>query len=259
MRGRGCVAAALVLLALAAPAGAAPSPPGSNDPSCRPSAAHPYPVVLVHGTFLNQTSWLTLAPQIQAAGYCVFSLDYGSNATGEIRASAAELGRFVDQVLMQTHAKKVAIVGHSQGGMMPRYWMKFLGGAAKVDELIGLAPSNHGTTNPLAGPLAPVCIACLEQAADSPFIAQLNAGGDTLPGVSYTVISTRYDEVVTPYTSQALSGPSRRVTNVVLQDRCPLDLVEHVTIQDDPVAARWVLNALGRSGPADAAFRPRCL
>ena len=38
--------------------------------------------------------------------------------------------------------------GHSQGGMMPRYYLKFLGGASKVDDLVGLAPSNHGTDNP---------------------------------------------------------------------------------------------------------------
>jgi triacylglycerol esterase/lipase EstA (alpha/beta hydrolase family) len=258
MRLRGTVVALLLLL-LPAVARAAPSPPGANDPGCKPTAAHPYPVVLVHGTFLNQTSWLTLSPQLKAAGYCVFALDYGNNGTGEIRQSAAELGAFVDQVLSETHAKKVAIVGHSQGGMMPRYWMRFLGGAAKTSELIGLAPSNHGTTNPLAVPIGVVCEACLEQAAGSSFLTQLNSGGDTLPGISYTVISTRYDEVVTPYTSQALSGRPDQATNVVVQNRCPLDLAEHVTLQDDPVAAQWVLNALGRAGPADPSFRPRCL
>ena len=45
-----------------------------------------------------------------------------------------------------TGASQVDIVGHSQGGMMPRYYIKFLGGAAKVHTLVGLAPSNHGTT-----------------------------------------------------------------------------------------------------------------
>jgi len=30
--------------------------------------------------------------------------------------------------------------------MMPRYYLKNLGGAGKVGALIGLAPSNHGTT-----------------------------------------------------------------------------------------------------------------
>ena len=248
-----------VVFALPAAAAAAPSPPGSNDSSCKPTAAHPYPVVLVPGTFESQSMWETVAPQIKAAGYCVFSLDYGNNATGDIPTSAGQLGSFVDQVLAETGASKVELVGHSQGGMMPRYWMKFDGGVSKVDDLVGIAPSNHGTTNPLAPPAGSFCPACSQQAAGSPFITNLNAGGDTQSGPSYTVISTRYDEVVTPFTSQALNGPSSQVTNVVLQSTCPLDVSEHLTIPDDPVALRWVLNALGRSGPADPAFTPRCV
>lgn len=202
--------------------------------------------------------WETVAPQIKAAGYCVFSLDYGNNATGDIPTSASQLGSFLDQVLAETGASKVDLVGHSQGGMMPRYWMKFDGGAAKVDDLVGIAPSNHGTTNPLAAPAGSFCPACAEQAAGSAFITSLNAGGDTQSGPDYTVISTRYDEVVTPFTSQALTGPSSQVTNVVLQSQCPLDASEHLTIPDDPVTLRWVLDALGRSGPADPAFKPSC-
>ena len=58
----------------------------------------------------------------------------------------AALRRFVNQVLAATGAHKVDIVGHSQGGMMPRYYIKNLGGASKVNTLVGLAPSNHGTT-----------------------------------------------------------------------------------------------------------------
>jgi triacylglycerol lipase len=245
-------------LSLPASAAAAPSPPGSNDASCKPTATHPYPVVLVHGTFENQAMWALVSPQIKAKGYCVFSLDYGNNATGDIPTSAGVLGNFVDQVLAETGASKVDIVGHSQGGMMPRYWMKFDGGASKVDDLIGIAPSNHGTTNPLAAPAGVFCPACAQQAAGSAFITHLNAGGDIQSGPSYTVISTRYDEVVTPFTSQALSGPSSQVTNVVLQNKCPFDISEHLTIPDDPATIQWVLNALGRSGPANPSFRPVC-
>src|SRR5438874_7558508 len=103
------------LLALPAAASAAPSPPGSNDPNCEPTADHPYPVVLVHGTFENQAMWAFVSLQIKAAGYCVFSLDYGNNGTGDIPISALQLGKFVDQALAETGASKVDLVGHSQG------------------------------------------------------------------------------------------------------------------------------------------------
>src|SRR3954452_17588301 len=140
------------LLTRPAAATAAPSPPGSNDPNCKPTAAHPYPVVLVHGTFENQSMWTFVSPQIKAAGYCVFALDYGNDATGDIPTSAGQLGSFVDRVLAETGSSKVDLVGHSQGGMMPRYWMRFDGGAGEVEDLVGIAPSNHGTSNPLAAP-----------------------------------------------------------------------------------------------------------
>lgn len=47
--------------------------------------------------------------------------------------SSQELGAFVDQVLAATGKSKVDLVGHSEGTVMPRYWMEFDGGAAKVD------------------------------------------------------------------------------------------------------------------------------
>jgi triacylglycerol esterase/lipase EstA (alpha/beta hydrolase family) len=236
------------------------SPPGANDFSCRPSSAHPRPVVLVHGTFGDMTvSWNLISPALVRQGYCVFALDYGDRATGRIEDSAVQLRDFVNKVLKATGASKVSIVGHSQGGMMPRYYVKFLGGATKVDDLVGLAPSNHGTTNPLAPPAGQYgsCPACTEQVAGSAFLRHLNAGDETPGLVSYTQVETSHDEVVTPYSS-AFLAPGPRTTNVLLQNRCPLDLTEHLGIIYDPVALQWVENALGRPGPADPRFKPSC-
>ena len=263
MRVRGAIAALALSLLCASPVAAqAPGidPPGANDWGCHPTAAHPYPVVLVHGTFGDKTvSWNLISPKLAQDGYCVFALDYGDRATGPIEQSAAELRDFVDEVLAHTGAKRVSLVGHSQGGMMPRYYIKFLGGAGKVDDLIGLAPSNHGTSNPGALFLdgIGVCYSCGQQATGSAFLTNLNAGDETPGNVSYTVVETRYDEVVIPYTSAFLSGSN--TTNVRLQDRCPLDAAEHLSIIYDPVAVRWVENALGGDGPADPGFRPSCL
>jgi triacylglycerol esterase/lipase EstA (alpha/beta hydrolase family) len=235
---------------------------GWNDYSCKPSAAHPRPVVLVHGTFANSVdNWLALAPYLVDRGYCVYSLDYGQmpgvtgiNGIGPVSKSAEQLAAFVDKVLASTGAAKADVVGHSQGGMMPRYYLRFLGGAAKVNALVGIAPSNHGTTTEgLSGLLTSFPGAkdwlnaqtpgVADQLVGSAFLAKLNAGGDTVPGVHYTVLATRYDEVVTPYQSQFLNGPD--VHNIVLQDLCAADLSGHVTVGTvDFVGFHEVANAL---------------
>ncbi|WP_432138529.1 MULTISPECIES: alpha/beta fold hydrolase [unclassified Streptomyces] len=251
-----------VLTVPAASAHASTTSSGWNDYSCKPSAAHPRPVVLVHGTFANSVdNWLALAPYLKHRGYCVFSLDYGQldgvplfHALGPIDESAAQLSAYVDRVLAATGAAEVDVVGHSQGGMMPRYYLKFLGGAAKVNALVGIAPSNHGTTLSGLTKLLPyfpgaedllsaATPALAQQITGSDFLTRLNAGGDTVPGVRYTVIASRYDEVVTPYRSQFLTGPG--VRNVLVQDLCPLDLSEHVLIGlTDRIAFHEVTNAL---------------
>jgi triacylglycerol esterase/lipase EstA (alpha/beta hydrolase family) len=250
------------------------SPPGANNWSCKPSAAHPYPVILVHGTFEDMAdNWNALSPLLYDSGYCVFAFNYGSYdgsgavgvyATGDIAASAQQLSSFVNEVLAKTGATKVDLVGHSQGGMMPRYYLKFLGGASYVNTLVGLAPSNHGTTldgiftlsSYLPGSNAFVadCPACQEQDAGSSFLTKLNAGGDTVPGVNYTVIESKNDEVVTPYTSAFLSGPN--VTNITLQDQCPLDQGEHLSMAYDHIADADVLTALDPADPQHPTCTP---
>jgi triacylglycerol esterase/lipase EstA (alpha/beta hydrolase family) len=243
------------------------NPPGANDFSCRPSAAHPRPVVLVHGTVENKRiNWNALSPLLKNNGYCVFALNYGAYLPGpylglaHVPNSARELSAYVDSVLSATGASEVDIVGHSQGGMMPRWYIKYLGGAAKVNKLVGLTPSNHGTTLlgistlgrfiPGASALLRAGAPALEdQRLGSDFNRTLDAGGDTIPGVTYTVIASRYDEVVTPYTQSFLSG----ATNITLQSGCILNLTEHLGVSYDRRALRMTLNALD---PATARTPP---
>ncbi|MGW6911558.1 esterase/lipase family protein [Streptomyces sp. NPDC054940] len=245
-------------------------PTGANDFTCRPGAAHPRPVVLVHGTMENRyDNWAGLAPKLKEAGYCVFALNYGGGSgavlgTGDMKDSAGQLADFVHRVRAATGAAKVDLVGHSQGGVVSRYYIERLGGAAEVDKLASLSPPNHGTTFSGLGLLAATipggtallgtaCKACSQQLIGSKFLADLNAGGETDPDITYTVIATRYDEVVTPYTSAYLDA-APNVTNVKLQDICPAEVTEHAGISYNDVATRLVLNALD---PAHAQ-RPTC-
>jgi triacylglycerol lipase len=242
--------------------------PGTNDWTCRASASHPRPVVLVHGTLGNRsTNWQTYGPLLKNNGYCVFALTYGATlpvpfpgafgGLGDIAASAQQLADFVTRVLDATGADKVDIVGHSQGTLMPDYYAKFLGGASKIGSYVSLAPLWHGTSStgpspasgaafaPGVNPLDLVGPSLGQMGSDSAFIATMRAGGVAVPGIHYVNIMTRYDELVRPYTSGSEPG----MTNIVLQDHCPQDYTEHFEIAADRNASIFVLNALDPAHP----------
>jgi hypothetical protein len=260
---------------------------GANN-NCKPTTAHPYPVVLVHATLADEGSnWVTLAPLLANEGYCVYAFNYGETAAslplipfitpgridglGHIEKSAEELKAFVGKVLSKSGASKVDLVGHSQGGMMPNYYIKLLGGASKVNELIGLAPSNHGTTLdglttlledfPFASEFTTGLLELLgapslpEQEENSAFIKKLFGGSDpVVAGVRYAVIETNHDEVVTPYTHAFLSGSE--VTNITIQEQCPSDPVAHIGMFDDSPSLQNVLNQL--SSTPNPSFKATC-
>lgn len=246
--------------------------PGSNDFGCRPSARHPRPVVLVHGTGgSQQTNWGAYVPMLANRGYCVFALTYGAipgapwpvsaiGGMGPIEQSAAQLEVFVDRVLAATGARQVDIVGHSQGTYMPTYYLKYLGGAGKVGHYISLAPLWRGTYDETAGVLAqrllggrplPLCAACTEMLGTSRFNQEIWRGGSPyVPGVDYTNISTRYDEAVSPYTSGQVPGRrGESVRNIVVQQGCAEDYSDHAAIAGSRRAAYMVLDALDPSHP----------
>jgi triacylglycerol lipase len=248
----------------AAQQGLDPSPnaPGTNIWTCKPSAAHPRPVILVHGTAGTQdTNWATYGPLLRNNGYCVFALTYGALSPGapiaglgKIEDSARQLAAFVTKVRTATGASRVDLVGHSQGTLMPNYYAKYLGGAKYIYRYISLAPLWHGTAHTIAfnelakafqvpDGQAPLCPACTQMATGSAFMTRMRTGSVAVSGIQYTNIVTRYDQIVVPYTSGLQSG----MRNVVLQDVCPTDLSEHLEIAASPTAARIVLNTLDPS------------
>jgi triacylglycerol lipase len=250
-------------LAIAFVVTVAVAPPASgavNDFGCKPSAQRPVPIVILHGTFGDSQSLLgPMRTLLDGRGYCVFVPDYGNRATAPSEESAEEIAEFARRVLEATHARRISFVGHSQGGMLGRYVAKSRGLLDRVDDVVGFAPSSHGTDQPLAPPLGmTVCPSCGDQATGSEFMQKVNAGEEAPGPTTYTVLSTQYDTVVIPVESQALAGPPERVTNVLLQDRCPGDTYEHVSIPLDPVALQWMVNALERPGPANPRFEPDC-
>lgn len=139
--------------------------------------------------------------------------------------------------------------------MMPRYWIKNLGGKDKVQDMIGLAPSNYGTELKQADfkkalGISSPCPACEQQRAGSTFLENLNSGDDTPGRGSFTQIATDDDEIIIPYTRCFLKGTTR-TENITLQDYNKGLVVTHQNIYDDPFAQKLVFDALAHPGPAD--------
>lgn len=221
-------------------------------------------VLLVHGTALNATNtfswnWVPALTRL-ALPYCTVNLPF--DGMGDIQI-AAEYVVYALRTIAQRSGQKVQVVGHSQGGMVPRWALRFWPDTrALVDDLVSLSGSNHGTV--LAGPLClPTCSPAIwQQRSNAAFLAVLNREMETYPEISYTSIYTHIDEVVFPNlgrnASSRLRGGSTNVVNVATQEICPLNLADHLLIgTSDAVAHALALDAIQNTGPAQPARVPR--
>ncbi|MDA8354179.1 MAG: alpha/beta fold hydrolase [Firmicutes bacterium] len=237
-------------------------PPGANDPECTLEEGK-NPIILVPGTFERSSyNFLALSPELADRDYCVYAMNYGQTllgpSTGPIEESAQELQAFINNVLELTGSDQVDIIGHSQGGMMPRYYMKFMEGDENVDDLIAFAPSNHGTDGLLGFRRLTGLVSLItdieaiqQQLAGSDFLEELNEGEETPGDVSYTNITTKRDGIVTPYTRGFLDGPEDQVSNITIQDHLGGVGPGHIGIVYHKPSYLFVLDALENEGPAD--------
>jgi Lipase (class 2) len=276
VRGRGLVGA-IAAVALLAPTSAAavtyapvdqPGPalsvPRSQlDASLQCSgnlATGPAPVLLVPGTGSNphsNFSW-NWEPALTNLGISWCAVTLPGNALGDVQIA----GEYVVNGIRTMYARagrRISIIGHSQGGMLPRWPLRFWPDTrAMVDDQIGFAPSNHGTTGAELLCALSCAAADWQQSDKSEFIKALNSYQETFPGISYTEIYSHFDEIVTPNNddtgSSSLHGGGGDITNVAIQDICPLDPSEHLAIgTQDAVAYDLAVDALEHPGPADPA------
>ena len=151
--------------------------------------------------------------------------------------------------------------------MSMRWALRFWPDTRKmVDDIIGMAPPNHGTTAATAlcrEGLTSCTPALWQQDARARFIEALNSRAETFRGISYTNTFTRTDEEVQPSLDAETAASSLHtgegaITNIAVQDVCPTDVYEHNfhgTV--DPVTYALVLDALDNPGPAKPERVPR--
>ncbi|MFG1950841.1 lipase family alpha/beta hydrolase [Micromonospora sp. NPDC048830] len=239
----------------AAAALAVPSPAAAAAPAPLTTTAAAHPVVVVGGLSGVALAYEPLAARLRADGYRVSIYELPGLGFGDITASARAFAGYVDQVRAATGAARVDVVGHSEGGLVSRYYIKYLGGATKIGRYISLGSPQYGTyvANIAAFLGVGNClgiVACQQMTIGSSFLATLNSGDDTPGDVRWTAVRTLQDELVQPVGNASLADGA---TNVLIQDWCLLRVVGHVGLVLDGTTYTVIRGAL-----TDSPVRPDC-
>jgi triacylglycerol lipase len=262
-----CLAGCLALLAAAAPATA------SASPERGPSLATPVgslrqaltctgelagtgrdPVLLVHGTFADSDinwSW-NYEEALPARGEPACSVDLPERSAGDIQVSS-EYVVYAIRTMARESRRKVAIIGHSQGGLQARWALRWWPDLRHlVSDVVMFATPNHGSAFPDAVCTDPyVCAASMYQMrSDSAFLAALNRGRETISTVPFTAIVTADDHVFVLPRQGMLDGKSRFARNITVQDLCPDHHVDHNGLPFDGPTYAIAVDALDHRGPA---------
>jgi triacylglycerol lipase len=219
-------------------------------PSQAQAAPVKNPVIVVAGLTGPAVAYEPFAARLRADGFQVYIYQLPGLGFGDIGASAAALRTYVDQLGFA----KVDLVGHSEGGLVSRYYLRNLGGTTKVGRYVSLGTPQYGTS--IASIIQALALgdclgipACQQMAVGSSFLDALNAGDDTPGAVRYTTVRTLQDELVRPTGNAAIDG----ATNVLIQAYCPLRVVGHLGLVLDGTTYTIVRNAL-----RDETIRPNC-
>jgi hypothetical protein len=190
------------------------------------------------------------------------AVDIPDHGMGDVQV-AAEYVVYALRTMAERADRRVSVVGYSQGGMSPRWALKWWPDTRDlVDDLVSIDGSNHGTLDTVATCALACAPSLWQQDHRSRFLAVLNAGRETYAGISYTQLYSDLDEIVVPNFGPAAStalhtGPGE-ISNVAVESVCPLHVAEHVTMGTvDPVAYALVDDALTHPGPADPHRIPR--
>lgn len=222
---------------------------GRDEPVTPVSQDRLGPVLLVPGYGGSTTALEVLEAALDDTGRDARIVAPTGSGTQDLRDQAADLGEAVDEVLAETGAPSVDLVGYSAGGVVVRIYVADLGGGSTVRRAVTLASPHHGSElAELGGLIGPrVCPeACRQLAPDSELLRRLNAADETPPGPAWVALWTEDDETVVPADSGELTGALAFATQSV----CPSLRVAHADVPRTPAVIAMVEQVLGPGAPS---------
>jgi triacylglycerol esterase/lipase EstA (alpha/beta hydrolase family) len=164
-------------------------------------------VLLVHG-ILGQRHlyWNLFRRRLQEEGFAVEEVSLPYSLLGDIKVAAQHLAEKVDAVAPKG---QVDLVCHSAGGIVARYYLKFLGGAKRVGHIVFLGSPHQGT---YFSYILPVLRIAAQVRPGADLLREL--GEDFPEGVKATNFWSPVDGVIIPAQNSILHHPRARNVKV---------------------------------------------
>ena len=169
-----------------------------REPAPAPAMA---PVLLLHGVLCNAGALRGLRDDLAARGIGpLYALSYGP-PLASIEVFAGQVAVKVDAILAATGASRVAIVGHSMGGLVARAYLRRYG-PRKASLVITLGTPHHGSVHAWLFP----GISLAQLRPGNAWLAELNRAEGAPAGVRLVSLWSWHDSMVAPQTSARLAG-----------------------------------------------------
>jgi len=150
-------------------------------------------VVLVHGFLETGTNFNLLKKHLANAGIrCLVPQLIPCDGRGGLERLAAGLKHDIDAAYGPD--QRISIVGFSMGGIVSRYYLQNLGGAARCDQLLTVASPHHGTD---AANYYPT-LGAEQMRPGSRFLSDLEKTQDNLGTMRLVSYRTHFDMVIYP-------------------------------------------------------------
>jgi triacylglycerol esterase/lipase EstA (alpha/beta hydrolase family) len=180
-------------------------------------------ILLIHGFGTTRKSVAILETRLREDGFDVFSINFGGflnrlNTRG-IDTLAKQVKAKIDSLKERYNIGKIAIIGHSKGGLIGRYYVTMLGGDKDVHTLITLGTPHNGSPIAIFAALSVIGLiskSVWQMMPHSLFMRRLRKA-PLPPNVRFISIYSADDEVISPARAR-IEAPADadNVTNVEL-------------------------------------------
>lgn len=218
-----------------------------------PPGATGKPIMFVTGTgATGDQGYLIGQDAFELYGHPVCYMNFPDFTTADIQVSVEYLVYGLRRQF-KLYDRKIAVVGISQGGLLPRfaltYWPDL---RRKVSDVVSAAGSHHGTTiSRGCSESSPCAPANWQQTRGSNLLDAINSQPDETPGdVSYSTVRSLTDETVQPQGGKRPVSALEGARNILIQDICPARQTTHIGTAVDSVTWEAFVDAVAHDGKA---------